>query len=84
MAWNVNSDLELVETDALLAELMRRYEHCIFAGLQIKTPRPMNFQIRFHGQHHTVMGLTTHAQLAVMADLNNLLKPNQEGTPNGQ
>lgn len=72
-------ELELVATEALLAELIVRFEHCLFAGLRVETKKPTSYIIRFSGQHHAIMGLATQSQMAVMEDLNRRIRIPKQG-----
>lgn len=50
-------DLELVETNALLDELLKRFDHVVFVGLKGHTVEKQKMAARSYGNPFTCAGL---------------------------
>lgn len=62
------TDLSLVDTDELLAELLARFDHAVFAGLksQIGASDRIEFTREWIGNTHTCLGLTADLQARII------------------
>lgn len=60
---------EFVSTDALVDELLGRFEHVVFCGLRILTDNETTIVRRWKGNAITCAGLGTEVGHAVLADL---------------
>lgn len=49
-------ELQLVPTHELIMELMARYDHAVFAGIQVRADQHIRSR-RQKGDHHTCAGL---------------------------
>jgi hypothetical protein len=57
-------DIELLATDDLVAELLKRFDAAIFAGIQVGTAADRNeVQMDWTGCGHTCAGLAQHVSL---------------------
>lgn len=64
------SELELVPTDALVAELFRRYDVALFAGLKLGTRAGVHeYHRRWLGNVHTVAGLAQDVAMTAIVGL---------------
>lgn len=51
-------NLELIETDKLINELLRRFEHAVFAGMKVNEASESQYEIRQTiGNQRTCQGL---------------------------
>jgi hypothetical protein len=69
MSHEPDVQLEFVDTEALLEELLGRFDHAVFAGL--KYPENMAYQATrlWKGNPFTCNGLANIASMAIMDDL---------------
>jgi len=63
------ADLEFVTTDDLLAELTKRYDHHVFAGMNDVGRDTIETRRHWDGHPHTVCGLCVDIQDHTMAAL---------------
>ena len=62
-------ELELVETDELLEELRKRYDACVFVGVQERTEDFGFYDYSRHGDYLKCLGLCSYATKKVLKNL---------------
>jgi len=60
--------LELVATDDLLDELLHRFDHAVFGGLQAKHADEQLITRRWFGSHFTCVGLAQSVAWVAMVE----------------
>lgn len=63
------NDLELVSTDDLLDEIMKRFDHVVFIGRKDGAEEPNVYHRRWAGDYHTCIGLSHDMQDRILSDL---------------
>ena len=66
----MKQDLELVSTDDLLDEVIRRFETCIFAALKVEQSNMETEEYCWFGHSLACAGLTANLQTKILRDYN--------------
>jgi hypothetical protein len=64
----VTHELELVSTDALVSELMSRFDHAVLVGLLDWDEDTQRIHRRWKGDTHTCVGLAADMERVMLVD----------------
>lgn len=62
----VPADLSHVQTDELIEELLKRYDHAAFTGMKVMTHIASEYKQRFVGNCHLLVGLLQDLSITVL------------------
>jgi len=80
-------NLELIDTDALINELMSRFDAAVFAGVKIRREAPQTAHyaeaIRGKGDQYHRLGLASRITDVINAEIAHVYKPIEGDDPYG-
>ena len=73
-----DNPLELIPTDDLLDEVFHRFDNVGFTGAKRNSTSSFDYEVRWYGDSHTVVGLAADLQRAVLDQLAEERKTTEE------
>jgi len=71
-------DLELVDTDDMIDELHKRFDHSVFVGMKDTSDTAAVTKRRWKGEAHTLAGLCYDVSMCILQDFFNRTDWNPE------